>query len=308
MKHPLVLAALLLAAACSPQIYTLHLDVRQPSPSGLDLAGKSIAVVYMDSAFPADSLLDHTLASSLGGELGRDYFGNPDAVSLFHIPQADSVSLTLMRSLVMDTGEDVVFLLDSHLDEPVTESNRENPGAHGVDSAFVCSFQIPLNTALYLYDSMGEDQLRRFGGSSVLRTAVFNNGIVPEENLKDLALTQAAGESDPMGLRIASRFVSNWKTEGFSFYYFEDYNSDRWEEGLEKLAGGQFAAAVDTWASFLKGNSAIQKACAAYNIGMAFYMMGDMEMATRWLDSAEKWENVTLASGLRKRIAKRLEK
>ena len=308
MKHPLVLAALLLAAACSPQIYTVHLDVRQPSPSGLDLAGKSIAVVYMDSPFPADSLLDHTLASALGGELGQDYFGNPDAVSLFHIPQADSISVSLMRSLVMDTGEDVVFLLDSHLDEPVTESNRENPGAHGVDSAFVCSFQVPLKTALYLYDSMGDDQVRRFGGSSVLRTAVFNNGIVPEEHLRDQALKQAATESDPMGVRIASRFRSDWKTEGFSFYYYDDYNVDRWIDGLEKVSGGQFAAAVDAWSPLLKGNSAIQKACAAYNIAMAFYMMDDMEMAVRWLDCAEKWENVTLASGLRKRIGKRLEK
>lgn len=308
MKHPLALAVLLLAAACSPQIYTLHLDVRQPSPSGLNLAGKSIAVVYMDSTSPADSLLDHTLASALGGELGRDYFGNPDVVSLFHTPQTDSVTVSLMRSLVMDTGEDVVFLLDSHMADPVTESNREYPGAHGVDSAFVCSFQIPLSTALYLYDSMGDDQMRRFGGSSVLRTAVFNNGVVPEENLKDMALTQAAGEAEPMGLRIASRFVSDWKTEGFSFYYFDDYNADGWVDGIEKAAAGQFAAAVDAWTPFLKGNSAIQKACAAYNIGMAFYMMGDMDMATRWLDCAEKWENVTLASGLRKRIAKRLEK
>jgi hypothetical protein len=41
---------------------------------------------------------------------------------------------------------------------------------------------------------------------------------------------------------------------------------------------------------------------------MGFYLLGDMGLATRWLDAAEGMENVSLAPGLRKRIAAHLEK
>ena len=39
------LAAALLLAACSPQVYPLYLEVRQPSSSGLNLNRKSMSIV-----------------------------------------------------------------------------------------------------------------------------------------------------------------------------------------------------------------------------------------------------------------------
>jgi len=309
MKSIKLVAALLLLAACSPQIYTVHLDVRHPSTSGLDLSRKSMAVVYMDSpATPADSLFDHFLASEMSVQLGTDYFGDVDAVPIFHIPLADTVSLPLMRSLVMDTGEDVVFLVDSHLGEPVLEGNKQLRLSTSVDSTHLCSAAIPLASALYVYDSMGKDEVRRFNGSSTLRVGVFNNGITPDEHLKDLAARKASDASESMAQRICSRFAPTWKTEGFSFYYFEDYNANRWFDALDLAASGQFAKAVDMWTPLLKGSSELKRACASFNVALAFYMMEDLEMATRWLDQADRLENLTLSQGLRKRIAARLEK
>ena len=48
MKHSWILAAVLLTAACSPQVYPLYMDVRNPSSSGLNLARKEISIVYRD--------------------------------------------------------------------------------------------------------------------------------------------------------------------------------------------------------------------------------------------------------------------
>lgn len=308
MKSIKLAAALLCLAACSPQIYTVHLDVRQPSSSGMDLNRKSLAVVYMESPAPADSLFDHILASEMSVNLGMDYFGDAEAVGIYHSPLADTVSLPLMRSLVMDTGEDVVFLVDSHLGEVKLEGNKELRMATSPDSTHLCSAAIPLTSVLYVYDSMGKDEVRRFNGSTTVRVGVFNNGIIPEENLKDQAALHAGDAAESMAQRICSRFLTNWKTEGFSFYYFEDYNADRWFDALDLVAAGQFAKAVDKWTPLLKGSSELKRACASYNVALAFYMMEDMEMATRWLDQADRLENLTLSSGLRKRIAARLEK
>ncbi len=305
MKHTVLLAAALcLAVSCSPQIYTNYLDVRKPSDSGLDLSRKSMALVYMDGDIPADSAFNRSVASAMARALEEDYFDSEEVIGLYRIPKADSLSLDMMRSLVMDTGDDVIFLLSSSLGEAVMESNAELKNARSVDSAYVCPAQVPLSTYLYLYDSMGEDVVRRFTGSTVLRPAVYNNGITPLENLKDKARMVASGsEAERVGNRLASRFVSNWQTESFSFYYFDNFNERAWIDALQKALDGKFAAAIDAWAPFVSSGHYQEQACACYNIALAFFLLDDLDLAARWLDQADALdESLVLSSGLRKRI------
>lgn len=304
-----LVAALVGLASCSPEIYTYYLDVRRPSDSGLDLARKSMALVYMDGEVPADTAFNRSMASSLARALEEDYFGGQEVIGIYRIPKADSLSLDLMHSLVMDTGEDVIFLLTSALGEPVMETNQEVHNARSVDSAYVCPAQVPLNTALYIYDSMGDDVVRRFNGNTVLRPLVYNSGITPAENLKDKArLATAGGEAEKVGERISQRFISNWQTESFSFYYYDDSNSERWIDAIGSTMDGKFAAAIDAWAPFLQGNDDRQRACACYNMALAFYMMGDTGLSARWLESANNlYPDLVLIPGLQKRIEARME-
>ena len=111
MKHSWIFAVVLLIAACSPQIYPLYMDVRNPSSSGLNLSRKDISIVYRDGTNPVDSLFDRQAASSLARSLESDYFGGEEKVGIYHLPELDSMSVDLMHSLVMDTGGDVVFVL-----------------------------------------------------------------------------------------------------------------------------------------------------------------------------------------------------
>ena len=147
MRKLSVIVSALLLAACSPQVYPLYLDVRQPSSSGLDLARKSMSLVYMDGTNEVDSLFDRHAASALARSLEEDYFGGEPVIGLYHIPSADSVSLEKMHSLVMDTEGDVIFVLASHLDVPA-------------DTTLLSV--VPLNTSLSIYDSMGEDKVQSF--------------------------------------------------------------------------------------------------------------------------------------------------
>ena len=145
------LAALALAA-CSPQTLTLNVDMRHPSKSGIDLARKSMSVVYMDDG-KADTTFSNAVASSMARSLEEDYFGGREAIGVYKIP-VDSVSLDLMHRLVIDTGDDVVFLLgpptfgEVDLSDPVAVKNPVN-----VDSAFVSQAQVPYNAKLFVYDS-----------------------------------------------------------------------------------------------------------------------------------------------------------
>lgn len=308
MKHSWILALALAVSACSPQVYSLYLDVRQPSNSGLTLSGKDISIVYMDGSNQVDSLFDRQVASSLARQLEEDYFDGREKVGIFRIPSTDTVSLEKMHSLVMETEGDVVFLLHSRLGEPALEVNQPVKQASSPDSAYVCPAQVPVSLKLNVYDSMGEDKVRDYSGSSVLRTLVYNNGMLTEDGLKALSLRSMDAQAETVGARVSSRFISNWITEVFSFYYFQPDASDLWVEALVDAMEGRFSAAVDRWSQLVKSGSAVKRSCACYNIAQAFYILGDYRLSARWLSEAEKLEDVSLAPGLKKRLAAHLEK
>ncbi len=269
MKKILIIASVALLAACSPQIYPLTMMVRQPSKSGIDLARKDITISYMDSP---DSSFNLAVASAMARSLEEDYFGGQEVIGIYRIPQ-DSVSLDLMHSLVMETGGDVVFLLSGNLGEPVAATGGK---------------VVQLNTILDVYDSMGKDKVKHFKGSA--------------------KLTSPSDQATDIGERISSRFLSEWVHETFSFYYYDDFSFSSWVEGLQNVADAKFSKAVDSWAPLARDGSNTKKACACYNIAMAFYLMEDYSLSSRWLDLADKMEELTLSPGLRKRINSHLEK
>lgn len=279
MKRAIIaIAAALLLAACSPQVYPLYLEVRQPSSSGFNLNRKSMSIVYMEGNNNLDSLFERRAASAMARSLEEDYFDGEEVVGLYSVPSLDTVTVENMRSLVMDTDKDVVFLLSTQMDVPQDTT---------------VAMSIPLKARMYVYDSMGEDKVRSFKGSSVMNVA----------RMQDLE-----EKADDVGKTISGRFLSGWKTESFSYYFFDDFSVDEWVEGIQFANDGAFAKSADVWMTLVKKGSNIKRACAAYNLAMTFYLMEDYEMSAKWLALAEKMEDLALAPGLRTRLNAYLEK
>lgn len=279
MKRAIIaIAAALLLAACSPQVYPLYLEVRQPSSSGFNLNRKSMSIVYMEGNNNLDSLFERRAASAMARSLEEDYFDGEEVVGLYSVPSLDTVTVENMRSLVMDTDKDVVFLLSTQMDVPQDTT---------------VAMSIPLKARMYVYDSMGEDKVRSFKGSSVMNVA----------RMQDLE-----EKADDVGKTISGRFLSGWKTESFSYYFFDDFSVDEWVEGIQFANDGAFAKSADVWMTLVKKGSNIKRACAAYNLAMTFYLMEDYEMSAKWLALAEKMEDLALTPGLRTRLNAYLEK
>ena len=297
------LAALALAA-CSPQTLTLNVDMRHPSKSGLDLAKKTMSIVYMDDDKP-DTTFSNGVASALARSLEEDYFGGNEAIGVYKIP-TDSVSLDLMHRLVIDTGDDVVFLLGPpSFGEVALSENVALQQPVSVDSAFIAQAQIPYAAKLFVYDSMDkEDRLQVFRGNSILRTQVYSSGVTAPEFLKDKALESKELGAELVGKQISNRFVPTWKTEAYSLYYFEGWDDD-WVQAAYLASEMEWKKAADIWMKKIGDNSYTKRACACYNTALAFYMMGDLNLATKWLDRADQFGTPSLSPGLRKRIEAR---
>ena len=263
-----VFFASLLAVACTPMVFDMYLEVREASVSGYDLAGKSIGVVSMDASSPEDSSFTAAVANAFATRLDKEYFGSEGKVQLFAAPQTDSVSLETMHSLVMDTEQDVIFLVGSSLGLPTADT--------GVTM---------VNVSLNVYDSMGKDSVGSFSGHSLFKD--------PEGSVGTIAS------------RMSTRFMSQWKRTLFTFYYFDSGDFSVWDKALEKVQEGDIPSAVKLWGTIASKGKGIRAACASYNIAQSFYLLGDYDLATRWLDKAEQMENVELAPTLRRKIAEK---
>ena len=77
------MAALMALASCAPQAFVVRSEMRGPSKSGLSLAGKSMAVVYLTDGNPRDTLFNASAAGGFASRLEEEYFGGEREIELF---------------------------------------------------------------------------------------------------------------------------------------------------------------------------------------------------------------------------------
>lgn len=311
MLRKIALAAVsaLVLASCSPQIYPIQLEMRHPSSSGLDLNRKSMAIAFMCGSAPEDSLFSLTAASGLARTLEKDYFGGEEVIPIFQVPASADVNLDLMHKYFMESDQDVLFLLAPPQFGAITIGKNEPRRGRisTVDSAYVSTSNVPFTQQMYVFDGMeGVDTFHSYKGGSNIQLGVYNNGMLTDESLVSEAKRQAAFHADRVGIQLGSSFVSTWKLEQYALYYFDDFSSQDWTTPISHAQKFEWVKAVDLWTPFLKSRDYQKKACASYNIAVAFYMLGDYELALKWLDQADKMAGVMDQSALlRRRILER---
>lgn len=176
----MVLAAFA-AMSCAPTIYNYAFDMQQPSESGVDLRGKTAAVVYFDNLSVNDILFESSLASSFSRSLSESC-PSADSAAVYTLPYSDSLDLgskTVVADILTSTGRDVLFLF-------------------GVPSFSDGNYSQPI----VVYDSMDKsDRILSFEA----------NGTVAEDRVKAGAV---------IGEGISQSFVPTWREESFNIISF----------------------------------------------------------------------------------------
>lgn len=259
-----------MAVACAPSRYVLDVEMRHPSKAGIDLTGKNVTVVYgQEDVYPNDLFLE-SMAGGFASTIKdrcKDVVGD---VNLCKLRSAQNyANRDSMLNLIVETGADVIFLLDK------VELNGSS-----------------LSFIIKCYDAMYQgDKLQLFSGNSVVESTTGNVAVKTE--------------GWDAGKTIAAAFEPLWKHEQYSLYYFE---SEDWYKALDKAEAFDWKEAMDVWMSLLQhSNDPLKHSCASYNIATACYMMGDYHLAARWLDNADKLADLIVSEGLRKRINARIK-
>ena len=272
-------AALLVSYACSPQVYNLSVEARQPSKSGLELYGKSMAVVYDETE--AHAAFNHAFAESFATALEKDYFDGEQSIGVFSadLSKGDYACRDSMVSLVMQTEADVVFLL---------------PGAEVGNVVRTSDKQMaPVTLKMYAYDSLAgeKDKVRTFNGTTNV------SGDAASEDFLPVLVSHAPG----MAERASKIFLSVWADENVPIYYY-DTTDGKWFDAASLAYKFKWKEAVEAWMKMLDTRNLEKKACAEYNIATGCYMLGDAALAARWLDRADSDCQLSLSGTLRRKI------
>ncbi|MDT3366351.1 MAG: DUF6340 family protein [Bacteroidota bacterium] len=247
MKRIILLTALagLLLTACGPQTYTKYMHVRQPSRSGMDLSKRTMSVVYLSDKDSLTEIASAKQANFLAANLEKDYFGGEEKVALYRLekdPKGDYSQRDTLIRMVVGTGDDVVFLVDT--------PEQGHQAAYNV----------------YVLDSMsGSDEVKKFAGEN----------------------------------RIGDEFSPEWVLVNFDVLYFEA--ASRWDKATDYVEMDQWEDAMKVWmeiASDSRNN--LRRAAACYNTAIASWLLGEKELAIKWLDRADASYKLDSAITLRR--------
>lgn len=249
----IIAAAALCAASCSPTVYGIQVETRQKSASGLDLTGKSVAIVYPDGLSDRENLLNTAFVGAMARQLDAAY-PESDSVQVFSLPYtADFVKNAQPDSLVnlvLETDCDVLFLLGR---APVFI----------IDGYAETEFRLPLT----VYDALGGDT-----NSTYSFNILGNAGPDPEKS------------GDLTGKRVVESFVPQWKTEIKDVFCVD---REDWIDAMYDAAACRWATAIEKWSKILASETDILKrACLEYNIGLGCLLMGRPDLASDWVSQS----------------------
>lgn len=309
MKRVLLLAmtACMIAVSCGPMKHAIHVEMRHPSKSGVDLSGKIVSVVYLENNDPIATEFNETMADGFAYALEEDYGTGEGSIGIYRMRKmsgSNYASKDSLFNILMDTGADVVFLFDTVSFGNMTVGGPSKLGSKTTpDSAYVSSSSIPFTIKMYSFDAMDrEEKVQVYGGTSMARPAVYSNGKDDGTIARAKAFKALGAEGWDAGLEVAESFKSQWKHEQYSIVYFD---SMMWYDALMRAEQYDWKGAMDVWISLLDTNDMMKRSCAAFNISVACYMLGDYVLAEEWLNRSDKDNELPISEAMRKRISAR---
>lgn len=299
----LAAAATLCLASCEPEVFSMLIDVRQPSKSGINLAGKTMSVVYMDDLSGRDTVFNAMVAEGFAKALEEDYFGGEEAVNIYRMEKDMAGVYSSKDTLVnvaVRSGDDVVFLFDSPSFGDLTISEKSSVANASEPNLRKVTVKAPFKLDMYVYNTMGKDTVNTYRGSSSVNQQVLCKDEDTSEDVADALWASLGQMGETTGKRAADKFVSTWESESFYFYFY-DYN-DAWMKGVRAAYEYRWHDAIDAWMELLDSKNMARRAAAEYDIAQAFFLLGDYEMAQKWLDQSNKECRLPLNAQLQRNI------
>ena len=294
------LSALVALQSCDPQAFSMNVEMRYPSSSGMSIDGKSVAVVYLNEDSAKDSVFNECLANGFASAIEKNYFNGAEAVNLYKMPKVGGgvySNADTLINLIVDTGCDIVFLFDAPEfgNVQIKEQKTSTSGTYYPVS-------VPVAIKLYGFDSLsGSDTVHVWTGTRMLSANM--EASLGRQAAADSLWNRIGSSAENLGEVSARTFAPVWKEETYTFIYYE--SPEAWLTAAQYASDYKWNEAMKVWISLLDTNNTMKRSCAEYNIATACFLMGDNELALKWLNSSDEDYPISLSKALRKRIQAR---
>lgn len=294
------LSALVALQSCDPQAFSMNVEMRYPSSSGMSIDGKSVAVVSLNEDSAKDSVFNECLANGFASAIEKNYFNGAEAVNLYKMPKVGGgvySNADTLINLIVDTGCDIVFLFDAPEfgNVQIKEQKTSTSGTYYPVS-------VPVAIKLYGFDSLsGSDTVRVWTGTRMLSANM--EASLGRQAAADSLWNRIGSSAENLGEVSARTFAPVWKEETYTFIYYE--SPEAWLTAAQYASDYKWNEAMKVWISLLDTNNPMKRSCAEYNIATACFLMGDNELALKWLNSSDEDYPISLSKALRKRIQAR---
>ncbi len=269
MRQIVPLMLMFLLCACTPQAYTMLVEAKQDNPSGVDISGKTVSILYLTPQSVMDSTFNACFADGLAQGIEAEFFDGEKTVEMFSMvpdPGVDYSDQSVLVDMLLKTNTDVLIFVD-------TPRERK--------------------ARIYVLDSMGKTfQVHKFTKNA---TAAF---------LSD-DLTLFGSDAQYLGFDFSKTFIIKWEKQTFSLVYFDNMDNG-WINAIGSAEAFDWNRAIDTWMTELNRKSAVQRSCASYNIAVGCYMLGEYALAAEWLDRSDSAQPLSLSHELRKKLENKL--
>lgn len=306
---PVALIFMMVVLSCAPSRHAVYVEMLYPSKSGMDLAGKSVSVVYLENNDTINNRLLKGMADGFAYSLEQEYDTGEGSVGIYSLKCSPGTVYSHKDSLInviLDTGSDILFLLDTLKTGSLTMGGATRVTSPSVvDSSYLSTGTMPFTVRMYGYDSMNKnDKVYSFSGSSIAAPHAYSDGRKSDPIIIERALASLPMVGFEAGKALSTTFHPQWKYEQYSIVYFDN---QQWYKALAYADQYCWKDAMDIWIGFLVTNDLLKRSCAEYNIAVACYMLGDYSLASEWLDRSDTDTFLPFSESLRKRISARLQ-
>ena len=307
MKRLFALFLVIVAVSCGPVRHVVNVEMRYPSKSGLELAGKTISVVYIEGNNSYGKPLLEGMVDGFASSLEQEYFNEEGDIEIYSITPKNGAMYSNKDSLMnilMETGTDVVFFFDTLKVGALTMGETAQVAySASADSSYISTGNLPFMMSMYCYDSMNEeDKVFTYSAKSIAAPHAYSDGRQSRSVIISSALETLDDVGFQAGKSLSGSFKSQWQHEQYSIIYFE---TEKWYKAALYADQYYWKQAMDIWFELLNSNDVLKRSSAAYNISVACYMLGDYELASLWLDRSDYENKLQFSDALRKRIKAR---
>lgn len=261
----LAVAAFSILFSCAPQARYVELEEKIPAEFDLPLGGRKVAVFAVREEFDSEYM-----TGMLGGfvaKLANDKNLELDRIKTYMISNASYVKdSSSLKFLLAERGEELNFIIS---DVKIGESETL------ADKYYEMRI-IPYSVRMGVYDSLSNVIYDRVHPDTVfIKAFSFAGEHIGEDE------AYMAEISDAMGSGLAALLSEQWHNKrrvlaSFSgnawtkaYFYAQDF---RWED------------AIEIWMKLADSGNASRSAYAAYNVAVGCEVLGNTELAKKWLD------------------------